>query len=92
MNNRNHNLKDLTGMRFCAWTVLDDYRIRVTPSGWRCLEWYCECDCGTKRYVRGSNLTSGRSLSCGCLRDAMASIRLTRENEEPNAKPKKKDR
>lgn len=82
MKNQTKNLKNLAGIRFCAWTVLNDYRTRVTASGWKCLEWLCRCDCGTTRYVRGSHLTSGKSLSCGCIRDAMASIRLTRQNKK----------
>lgn len=31
-------------------------------------EWYCRCDCGTRRVVSGGNLTRGLTLSCGCLR------------------------
>lgn len=29
--------------------------------------WLCVCDCGTSRTVRGGDLRSGRTLSCGCL-------------------------
>lgn len=28
--------------------------------------WKCQCDCGTMTYITGSNLRSGRVLSCGC--------------------------
>lgn len=28
--------------------------------------WWCKCDCGKELKVRGSNLTSGTSNSCGC--------------------------
>ena len=29
--------------------------------------WKCLCDCGKEHIVRGSNLTTGRTKSCGCL-------------------------
>jgi hypothetical protein len=32
--------------------------------------WLCRCDCGNERTVYGSNLKSGNSRSCGCLRQA----------------------
>jgi hypothetical protein len=28
--------------------------------------WSCECECGERRAVRGSALTAGKSISCGC--------------------------
>jgi len=30
--------------------------------------WNCKCDCGNTKVVVGSNLSSGKSKSCGCLR------------------------
>ncbi len=30
--------------------------------------WLCRCDCGTEIEIAGSNLRSGNSASCGCLR------------------------
>jgi hypothetical protein len=30
--------------------------------------WKCECECGILCKIRGTNLTSGRNRSCGCLR------------------------
>lgn len=32
-----------------------------------CIIWRCECDCGTIVPVATHNLTSGNTLSCGCL-------------------------
>ena len=28
--------------------------------------WKCRCDCGTEKIIRGTSLTSGNSVSCGC--------------------------
>jgi hypothetical protein len=33
------------------------------------LRWKCLCDCGKEIIVNGSKLRSGRTKSCGCLRD-----------------------
>jgi hypothetical protein len=30
--------------------------------------WNCKCDCGNTKVVVGSNLSSGKSKSCGCLK------------------------
>lgn len=30
--------------------------------------WLCECECGNEVIVRQSNLTSGNTRSCGCLK------------------------
>lgn len=60
--------KDLTGLIFGKWKVLyqvDDY---VTPAGNRYSNWCCECQCEnhTIKNVIGTNLTSGKTKSCGC--------------------------
>lgn len=38
--------------------------------------WECQCDCGNHTFSLGSNLMSGKSLSCGCLKNEKASKRL----------------
>lgn len=35
----------------------------------RCLWWRCRCDCGRSHDVRGTHLSSGRVVSCGCLKN-----------------------
>lgn len=54
--------KDLTGMRFGQWTVLE---MRERHGGSR--YWLCRCDCGTERKVTSNHLLNGSSRSCGCL-------------------------
>ena len=78
---------DLTGKRFGRWTVesqADDYIIRYTKNGkqitGRYTQWNCKCDCGAMKTVLGSNLTCGKSKSCGCFRDE------TQRNRTKNGK------
>lgn len=58
-------LIDLTGMRFGKLTVIDRSTERSHP---RTPIWMCQCDCGNRTFVRGANLRSGNTESCGCLR------------------------
>lgn len=60
---------DLTGRRFGKLTVL--YRAPAhlsyrSPGGTTISRWVCRCDCGKETLVMGNNLTSGRTISCGC--------------------------
>lgn len=54
---------DLTGRRFGRLTALE--KVENTPSGRT--RWKCQCDCGNTKVVQSGNLTSGHTLSCGCL-------------------------
>jgi hypothetical protein len=38
-----------------------------------CVIYECRCDCGSRTSVRAGNLTSGHTLSCGCLQRERAS-------------------
>lgn len=42
--------------------------------------WLCFCICGTAKEVRGGDLRSGNTLSCGCLRDELVSQIGTKYN------------
>lgn len=55
--------EDLTGARFERLTVLGLHGMRGRKRYWE-----CQCDCGKVRFVEGSALNRGRSLSCGCIR------------------------
>ena len=56
---------DLTGQVFGRLTVQG-------PSMWRDnnreILWLCRCSCGKRCFVRVSNLRSGSTKSCGCLK------------------------
>lgn len=57
------NRIDITGKKFGYLTVakLDE---RKSKNG--ILVWECVCDCGKHTFVRGGNLKSGHTISCGC--------------------------
>jgi HNH endonuclease len=52
----------MIGLKFNRWTVAA-YSHRSPNQG---PFWFCICDCGTKRVVRGSSLKNNHSQSCGC--------------------------
>lgn len=54
---------NLLGTKFSNLLVID----RVGPVKEK-MTWKCECDCGNICSVRTSDLTSGKQISCGCVR------------------------
>lgn len=62
---------DLTGRVFGRWTVIERSAKR---------KWLCICDCGNRVSVYGTNLTSGKSRSCGCLSVELARARFTKHD------------
>ena len=54
---------DITGNRYGKLTVLERYGYADNKK----ITWLCKCDCGKTSIVIGSNLTSGRTRSCGCM-------------------------
>ena len=64
--------KDLTDRQFDRLKVLYRTDTQYTKSGRPIIAYHCVCDCGQEIDVRGSNLVSGNTKSCGCLqREAM---------------------
>lgn len=59
--------RELSGIRFGRLTA-------IQPIGNRCgqILWDCVCDCGTSRQIMTSQLTCGKTKSCGCLRKEKA--------------------
>lgn len=60
--------QNIVGRTFGRWTVLQRTENRGIT-----LYWLCECACGNKAEVSGSNLRGGQSRSCGCLRSEVSS-------------------
>lgn len=54
---------DLTGKTFGRLTVVK----RVGTDNQRNPIWLCKCECGNEKIIRGNNLKSGNTKSCGCL-------------------------
>lgn len=54
---------DLRGKKFGSLLVVEE---AGKINGSKSLSWLCLCDCGTKKTILASNLTGGRSLTCGC--------------------------
>lgn len=67
-------VKDLVGKKFGRLTVLQ----REANDKKGGAMWLCECECKTKVVVNGTNLRSGHSQSCGCLRDERAVASVTK--------------
>lgn len=53
------NVKDLTGMSFGEWQVIEFSEIKRGRAFWK-----CRCSCGTEKDIRGALLVNGSSKSC----------------------------
>ena len=67
------HFKNLTGQRFGLQTVLN---LDTEKSTARKKYYKCLCDCGTIRTVSASNLISGNSQSCGCLKISHGELKI----------------
>lgn len=72
------DLTSMVGKRFGRLLVierdLDKPRGHGQPS-----YWICKCDCGNTISVSASNLTRGKTLSCGCYRSELVSQKNTKD-------------
>ena len=73
-------LKDLTGQRFGRFVVIERGEDKLRSNGLVRPRWLCRCDCGAVRLVLGDSLRSGKSKSCGCLKDDVAKLTHTTHN------------
>lgn len=75
-------MKDLTGAMFSRLTVLD--LAGLDSSGHYI--WACECACGKAVNASTSDLTSGHTKSCGCLKsELLGSLRRGMTVPQPGA-------
>src|SRR6266849_946186 len=56
---------DRTGKRYGQLLVLN----KILKDKNRYFVWLCRCDCGNETSVPTTQLTSGKTKSCGCLRN-----------------------
>lgn len=59
---------DLTGKKFGKLTVIGLGEPRIKPCGKPVRIWKCQCDCGNETNVCTSDLNSGHTTSCGCVK------------------------
>ena len=64
------NFLDLKGQRFGFLSVIERADKRIFPSGQTTM-WHCRCDCGNEVDVALSNLKTGNTQSCGCMKSWM---------------------
>lgn len=67
-------LKNPLGQKFGNLTPL--HQTETDWSGYA--RWLCQCDCGVQTVVRGVDLFSGNTQSCGCLKRKLLSLRKTK--------------
>lgn len=74
------NFVGLTGQRFGRLEV-----ISRSENKRKMAMWLCRCDCGNEKVVRGTDLRSGHTQSCGCIhKEVVADILNTTCNENPH--------
>ena len=66
---------NLTNDKFGRLTV-----ISPGPKIGQKTSWICKCDCGNTKTVLTTNLTKGKTSSCGCLHNELLTIRNTTHN------------
>jgi len=71
---------DLTGRVFDRWTVRKFSGRKNRRSLWECV-----CRCGSIKIVSDSNLLSGKSRSCGCLKRELQRSRSVRSGRRSNS-------
>ena len=59
---------DLQGKTFTWLKVVKRVEDYINKNGTHNSMWLCQCRCGNEVIVRGVQLTSGKTKSCGCLR------------------------
>lgn len=59
-------MKDLINHRFGSLLVINELDRVRKPCGKPVRVFLCQCDCGIKKSIRMSDLTTGKTISCGC--------------------------
>lgn len=57
--------KNESGKRYGKLVVTEKFESRPYKGIYYIL-WWCICDCGIEKWIKGSNLRAGRAVSCGC--------------------------
>lgn len=70
-------LVDLTNQFFGEWRVLERDKERKGTA----VYWKCQCSCGVIKSLRGNDLTSGHSKSCGHLKEKIKKEKKPRHKD-----------
>ena len=73
-NTSKQNKKSLVGKRFGLLTVIEEIPERTQT---RKVLYKCKCDCGNYRVVKGNSLTTGNTMSCGCLSMSHGELKIS---------------
>ena len=68
------NLEDLTGQKFGFLTAIKDTGKRYKKNNGAI--WLCKCDCGNFTEVLATNLKSGSTKSCGCVKKSFGEAKI----------------
>lgn len=74
---------DITGQTFGRLTVIKENGKDNNNK----IFWLCRCECGTEKNIRGSDLRSGKILSCGCLNKERTKEASKKRSEEKKNNP-----
>lgn len=67
------SLVDLVGKRYGHLLVTSKTKTRIKGK----TTWYCLCDCGNSKAIRGDAIIGGVVISCGCFHKEQARIQNT---------------
>lgn len=67
------NFIDLSGRKYGNWRVVRFLGKTKSNNS----VWIARCKCGFRKNVVGTDLVTGKTKSCGCLRDSLARLRST---------------
>ena len=74
------SLNNYIGKRFGRLVVQEKLK-KYSVSGVPYTAWKCVCDCGNECIVADTQLSTGRTISCGCYQKECAAARLKKYNE-----------
>lgn len=57
-------IKELEGLKIGKLTVLNEYYKKGKHTYWK-----CRCECGKEKLIYSHNLISGKTKSCGCIKN-----------------------
>lgn len=67
-------MRDLTGQQFGRLTAINSLPAHGSNAA---IMWICICECGNTAIIRGTDLTSGHTRSCGCLQKIPKAVRAS---------------